>query len=390
MLAYNPTVINSLPDHFLMNIMFHSADDYDLADAYTATLKDIIDIARTPEENPAFFEYLGRNIFTQILEAQKYVEDSEFSTAEQYITMIVDFSRKAVRIFINKFEQGESFLNILLELLGNELLEVYDELLDFWEVFVDELKVVKAKTELSQPIKVMLCVLLERLWQRCRYINRYLEALNTRPESKLGELNEDGRTIHERREKTEDLFEKISEVFGCETFLEAVTMKMQQLNKEDQNMWSYLEVYLFSFVKPAKQMPMITPNIEFLMSSYHSAASNPALGCPLMVKKTFLKLFRSLMEIKEKTVPQVQQLFYFVHTGFATPLLMDTAERAFCKGCEINHLYIKDNIPDLITVLQNYPSREFIARGITLVLVNYSDLFETYMPTVLNLLLLNL
>ncbi len=122
MLAYNPTVINSLPDHFLMNIMFHSADDYDLADAYTATLKDIIDIARTPEENPAFFEYLGRNIFTQILEAQKYVEDSEFSTAEQYITMIVDFSRKAVHIFINKFEQGESFLNILLELLGNELL----------------------------------------------------------------------------------------------------------------------------------------------------------------------------------------------------------------------------------------------------------------------------
>jgi hypothetical protein len=67
-----------------------------------------------------------------------------------------------------------------------------------------------------------------------------------------------------------------------------------------------------------------------------------------MVKKTFLKLFRSLMEIKEKTVPQVQQLFYFVHTGFATPLLMDTAERAFCKGCEINHLYIKDNIADLI------------------------------------------
>jgi hypothetical protein len=115
-----------------MNIMFHSADDYDLADAYTATLKDIIEIARTPEDNPSFFEYLGRNIFTQILEAQKYVEDAEFSTAEQYITMIVDFSRKAVRIFINKFEQAEAFLNILLELLGNELLEVYDDLLDFW------------------------------------------------------------------------------------------------------------------------------------------------------------------------------------------------------------------------------------------------------------------
>jgi hypothetical protein len=43
--------------------------------------------------------------------------------------------------------------------------------------------------------------------------------------------------------------------------LEAVTMKMQQLNKEDPNMWSYLEVYLFSFVKPARQMPRITPNI---------------------------------------------------------------------------------------------------------------------------------
>jgi hypothetical protein len=63
------------------------------------------------------------------------------------------------------------------------------------------------------------------------------------------------------------------------------------------------------------------------------------------------------MSVQEKTVDFIQKLFYFTSTCFDVPLLIDTAELTFCRGCELNYGIIAESTADLIVVLQAYPNR---------------------------------
>jgi hypothetical protein len=66
------------------------------------------------------------------------------------------------------------------------------------------------------------------------------------------------------------------------------------------------------------------------------------------------------------------------------PLLIDTAEFTFWRGCELNYAIIADSTADLIGVLQAYPNREYIAKGIAVLLAHNDSLLVLYLPGVLD------
>lgn len=46
-----------------------------------------------------------------------------------------------------------------------------------------------------------------------------------------------------------------------------------------------------------------------------------------------MKLFRQLMNVQQKEEVFIKRLFYYASTAFEDTLLVEQAEKTFCRGC---------------------------------------------------------
>lgn len=77
----------------------------------------------------------------------------------------------------------------------------------------------------------------------------------------------------------------------------------------------------------------------------------------MIVKKTYLKLFRALMNNQQKDEAFVKRLFYYSSTCFTEKSLQDQADKTFCRGCELNGKIMVPSTPDFIILMQEYLHR---------------------------------
>jgi succinyl-CoA synthetase beta subunit len=69
---------------------------------------------------------MGRNLMELMTIIDKLVAEYNMGDAEQYISMVLDFSRKSVSLFVSNYEGGvETFLNKLIEYLKHEDIDSY-------------------------------------------------------------------------------------------------------------------------------------------------------------------------------------------------------------------------------------------------------------------------
>lgn len=57
-------------------------------------------------------------------------------------------------------------------------------------------------------------------------------------------------------------------------------------------------------------------------------------------------------------------MFNLTSTCFEDALLMPYAEKTFSKGCEYNHEIMKANAEEMMGLVQKYPNKEYIIKGI--------------------------
>lgn len=94
-----------------------------------------------------------------------------------------------------------------------------------------------------------------------------------------------------------------------------------------------------------------------LVNTYIELIENVHFKAPIIVKKAFLKLFRSLMSNKAKNAIMAKKLFYYNSISFDNELLADEADRTFYKGCEHNAALMIQDINQFVELMHLYPGR---------------------------------
>jgi hypothetical protein len=107
---------------------------------------------------------------------------------------------------------------------------------------------------------------------------------------------------------------------------------------------------------------------------------------PVIVKKTFLKVLRSLMSNQVKNDILIKKLFYYNSTCFDSELLAEQADKTFCKGCEVNSRLMAADIPAFLSMVQLYPNREHIVKGVLHIICSSSQSIDAHLLSTLLLL----
>lgn len=123
--------------------------------------------------------------------------------------------------------------------------------------------------------------------------------------------------------------------------------------------------------------------ISNIIGIYVELTSKPNLVAPAIIKKSFLGIFRSLMTIQEKDLNFIKLLFNLTSTCFEDPLLMPYAEKTFAKGCEYNHQLMRANAEEMMGLVQKYPNREHIVKGIVHLICHDEALVQKFLPSIL-------
>lgn len=92
------------------------------------------------------------------------------------------------------------------------------------------------------------------------------------------------------------------------------------MDPNDDNFWGKLESYLYCLHSPLKNLESLTENAVFLVNTYEDVIENQG-NVPIMVRRTFLRLFRSMFSIKGRDANLVMKLFYFTSQCFQDPYL---------------------------------------------------------------------
>lgn len=87
--------------------------------------------------------------------------------------------------------------------------------------------------------------------------------------------------------------------------------------------------------------------------------------------------------MQEKDIHFVQLLFNLTSTSFDDDMLMPYAERTFAKGCQHNYEIMKGNTEELMGLVQKYPHRDHIVKGITQLICRYEDNTVKFLPSIL-------
>jgi hypothetical protein len=385
---YNPDVLNSLPNHYAMNKLFEYVQDERRTNETPDCIKRLILHLANPADVPVFYEYLAKKVVELLSVVNYFIEQAELTEAEDYLRLIVEFCRKSVPTFVANFDERVNlFLRTLAKYTQDEIVEVYDSLVEFWEELIAEAALQKAVRALSPQLTALIEEVYLSVCEKCHYSLKVILDLDSRPESKLYEFNRSADDIRTRRDNSDSIFEKIAEFYGKTAYLQMVYGKIQAVSqKADQFLWPYLEIYLFSLVDAVKKVERFTAEVSNIVSIYVELAGKANFSTPIILRKTFLSLFKSLMSIQEKDVGFIKLLFNLTSTCFDNELLMPHAERTFAKGCQHNHEIMRENTEDMMQLVQKYPHREYIVKGVTQLLCRYEEATLKYLPSILSYL----
>lgn len=99
-----------------------------------------------------------------------FAEHAELSEAEDYLRNIVEFCKKSISSFISSFDDRiYNFLKRLTKYTEDELVEVYETMVDFWEEFITEINKQKGRMTLNPQIAVLVGEVYDSVCQKCRY-----------------------------------------------------------------------------------------------------------------------------------------------------------------------------------------------------------------------------
>jgi hypothetical protein len=101
--------------------------------------------------------------------------------AEQYISMLLDFSRKSVSLFVAKYDVNiDSYFKKLVNYMNNTDIDLYKDLLSFWEIFFEEVIYLRdqQKMHIDPEIYNLVDFLYESICIKCQYTSKYIKELN--------------------------------------------------------------------------------------------------------------------------------------------------------------------------------------------------------------------
>lgn len=178
---YNPQVLDSLPHHSLTPRLFlhptHPAHTTDTSDC----LKQLVRHLRDPADAPLFHEYLCRKMVDLVAVVDQLVEQGEVGEAEDYLSIVVEFSRKAVPSLVRQFDDSiHSFLTKLVDYTEENIVPVYDHLIDFWEELLKGALEERKRRELHPHLAQLVGSLYTALCQQCHYPLKTFLQLDTR------------------------------------------------------------------------------------------------------------------------------------------------------------------------------------------------------------------
>lgn len=146
-----------------------------------------------------------------------------------------------------------------------------------------------------------------------------------------------------------------------------------------------LEIYLYSIIDAVRKYPTLDNSVVTIVKMYLdlSAGTEPI---PICVRRTFLKVFRNLTTSPHKDPEFMYRIMCTTISCFDEPLLFSTAEKTFEKACEENK-HISGNIfTEFGPVLEKYPNRSYIVRGLVTMMCNDSVLTSQYLLPALHLI----
>lgn len=229
--SYNPQVLNSLPNHYAINKLFEYIQDDRRTNETSECLKRLILHLESPAEVPAFYDYLGKKVLELLSVVDYFAEHAELSEAEDYLTNIVEFCKKSIGSFVGAFDDRTyNFLKRLAKYTEDELVEVYETMLDFWEEFVGELNRQKGRV-LNPQAAALVGEVYDAVCHKCRYSVKIIAELNSRSEQKLYECNRSAEEVYARREYSGKIFEKMAEFYGKPQYLQLVFGKIQAISQ---------------------------------------------------------------------------------------------------------------------------------------------------------------
>ena len=117
-----------------MNRLFQYVTDQRSTSETADCIRRLILHLKNPTEVPRFYEYLAKKVVELLGMVDYMIEQAELGEAEDYLRLIVEFCRKSIPTFVGNFdEQVCSFLRTMAKHTQDEIVEVYDSLVDFWE-----------------------------------------------------------------------------------------------------------------------------------------------------------------------------------------------------------------------------------------------------------------
>lgn len=130
----------------------------------------------------------------------------------------------------------------------------------------------------------------------------------------------------------------------------------------------------------------MSENCVFLINTYEEVVVGREV--PTLIQRTFLRLFRPLFSVPGRDAEVVMKLFNYTSSCFQYPLLFESTERTYYKGCEDNPILMNPYIADMFTIVETYPNQEYIVRGFICVACADTATAYMYVEQCLNFLLL--
>lgn len=84
--------------------------------------------------------------------------------------------------------------------------------------------------------------------------------------------------------------------------------------------------------------------MQNIVNIYIELSRKENFTIPIIIRKTFLRIFKSLMTIKQKEPTFIKTLFSLTATSFPIELTMPFAEKTFERGCEENYELMQGNV----------------------------------------------
>lgn len=135
--SYNPQVLNSLPNHSLMAKLFEYIQDNRHTSETSECLKELVYQLRDPKDAPLFYEYMGKKMVELLSVIDYFIEQGEIGEAEDYLRIVVQFCRKSLNTLVATFDDNVcTFLRRLAQYTEENIVPIYDNLVEFWEEFL--------------------------------------------------------------------------------------------------------------------------------------------------------------------------------------------------------------------------------------------------------------